>query len=154
MRQIMALAGSFPASKGNITSKSQWGMKSCADKAEGALQRLSSVAWVWTSVRGSCQDDFKVNQAHIQGKASRGLLLLSSYKHELSVCAKGGINPNPADVSKSDFLAHLLPSTWSFLSLGLVWRRGNKILFSAPQSVWKCQGLQPRFQMLLILLEA
>lgn len=46
MSQIMALAGSFAPSKSNITSKSQLGMKGCADKAEGALQRLSSVAYV------------------------------------------------------------------------------------------------------------
>lgn len=161
MSQIMALAGSFPPGKGNVTSKSQWGMKGCADKAEGALQRLSSVVYVCTLLRACCQDDFKVNWAYTEEKTSRGLHLHPSSAKLLEtgsfLCvAKSGINPNPADLPKSDLLAHHLSGIWLFLStmFWAVFKERKQNPLSTPQSVWKCQGLQPQFQMLLILLEA
>lgn len=157
----MALTGSFPPSKSNITSKSQLGMKGCTDRVEGALQRLSSVAYVWTWVRARCQDGFKVNWAHTQEQTSRSLHLHPSSAKLLEtgsfLCVtKSGINHNPADFHKSDLLAHYLPSIWLFLStmFWAVFEERKQDPLSTPKSVWKCQGLQLQFQMLLILLEA
>lgn len=153
--QVMGLEGSFPPSKSHRSTTG------CAGKAEEALQRLSSVADVWTWVKACWQDDFKVNRAYAQEKTSRDLHLHPSSaklleKGSFLCVAKNGINPNPADVPRSDLLAHHLFSVWLFLS-AVFWavfeeRRQNPL--STPQSVWKCQCLQPQFQMLLILLEA
>lgn len=130
----------LPPNKGNITSKSQWGMKDCADKAEGALQRLPSVLYVWTWVRACCQDDFQVSQAYTQQKTSRGLLLHPSSVKLLEtgsfLCvAKSGINPDPAEISLRVTSLHIISPLFGSFSIpcfGLSLRKENKILFQIP----------------------
>lgn len=137
MSQVMALAGSFPPNEGNITTEANELWKAVLIKP-GALQRLSSVAYVWNWVRACCQDDFRINRAHSWEKTSRGLHLhpLSAKlleKGPFLCVAKSGVNPDPAGFLKNDLLSHLLSSIWLFLST-VFWalRKENKTLFQLP----------------------